>query len=78
MATQIPRNGERRFSDHELTHAKEVNIVSFLHDLGFKETHTANNKKDYFFDLTNSGKKTGETHVDNYKNIFFSFEAFCF
>ena len=64
---------ERKYSQDELDRLKSISIVDYLHSLGYKETHTANQKKDYFFDLTNSGKQTGETHVSVPKNSFYDF-----
>lgn len=61
------------FSPDQLATVKNISILDYLYSLGYKETHTANNKKDYFFDLSESGKKTGDTHVDTRKNLFFSF-----
>ena len=61
------------FSKEQIAAIKEINIVDYLHSLGFKETHTAEQKRDYFFDLTNSGKKSGDVHVNNKKNVYYSF-----
>ena len=55
---------------------KDLSIVDYLHTIGYKETHVNGRKKEhYYFDLTNSNKKTGETHVDSDLNKFFVFDG---
>lgn len=57
----------------QISALKDISIYDYLLQRGFKPTHRSGNS--YFFDLSNSDKKTGETSVLTNTNRFHDFSG---
>jgi Toprim-like len=60
-----------KLTQAQINALKDISIHDYLLQRGYKPTHHSGNS--YFFDLTNSGKKTGETSVMINTNRFHDF-----